>query len=130
MREVFLNPTSGLLSGSVDGKTFIDCSTIDTATSSDVAKAVKEASPTTFFYDAPVSGGTQGAEKGTLWNHTKNKPSDIQTLKRESISEKRARLRIAAGASAQRKTGAGFHVVVIMEMRCDAAQQRGEEAAS
>lgn len=55
-----------MLSGPVDSKTFIDCSTIDTATSSDVAKAVQEASSTTRFYDAPVSGGTQGAEKGTL----------------------------------------------------------------
>ena len=66
VRDVFLNSGGGLLSGPVDSKTFIDSSTIDTATSSDMAKAVKQASPSAYFYDAPVSGGTQGAEKGTL----------------------------------------------------------------
>lgn len=65
-RDVFLNPTGGLLAGPVEGKTFVDSSTIDTATSTDISKAVKEASSAACFYDAPVSGGTQGAEKGTL----------------------------------------------------------------
>ncbi|KLO13496.1 hypothetical protein SCHPADRAFT_968696 [Schizopora paradoxa] len=72
VRKVFLDPSTGLLSG-VSGenaaqeakqKTFIDCSTIDPATSLSVARAVEEAGAR--FYDAPVSGGTAGAEAATL----------------------------------------------------------------
>ncbi|THH07759.1 hypothetical protein EW145_g3160 [Phellinidium pouzarii] len=66
VRDVFLDPTNGLLAGSVGDKTFVDCSTIDTATSFAVSKAVAQASPTAYFYDAPVSGGTTGAEAGTI----------------------------------------------------------------
>ena len=47
-------------------KTFIDCSTIDAATSRAVYEAVSQNSPTAHFYDAPVSGGVLGAEAGTL----------------------------------------------------------------
>jgi len=78
VRKVFLDPTSGLLSGvpapasdastenspPVKPKTFIDCSTIDPATSLSVAQAVEDAGAK--FYDAPVSGGTAGAEAAKL----------------------------------------------------------------
>lgn len=88
VRAVFLDPVSGLLAGAGAGvhsaqftqstpsstqspsatrKTYVDCSTIDPATSRAIAAAV--ASTTTgrpYFFDAPVSGGTKGAERGTL----------------------------------------------------------------
>lgn len=81
VRAVFLDPVTGLLaagapstqstSSSSDSqatrKTYVDCSTIDPATSRAIAAAV--ASITTgrpYFFDAPVSGGTKGAERGTL----------------------------------------------------------------
>ncbi|KAI5123994.1 hypothetical protein M0805_006405 [Coniferiporia weirii] len=66
VRAVFLDPKDGLLVGEIGGKTFVDCSTIDTATSLAVSKAVTQSSPSAHFYDAPVSGGTTGAEAGTL----------------------------------------------------------------
>lgn len=62
VRELYEN---GLLrAGSLEGKTFIDCSTIDLPTSKEFAQRVRELGAT--YYDAPVSGGTMGAEKGTL----------------------------------------------------------------
>ncbi|KAF9467452.1 3-hydroxyisobutyrate dehydrogenase [Collybia nuda] len=50
------------------GKIFVDCSTIDPATSLAVGKAVTTSHTIDppKFYDAPVSGGTPGAEKATL----------------------------------------------------------------
>ena len=54
----------GLLSHAAKGAVLVDCSTIDTAT----AKAVAQAAASSGFdmLDAPVSGGTAGAENGTL----------------------------------------------------------------
>ncbi|KAI0700200.1 NAD binding domain of 6-phosphogluconate dehydrogenase-domain-containing protein [Cytidiella melzeri] len=65
-RDVFLNEHSGVLTGPINGKAFVDCSTIDPSTSLEVGKAVAQASPTARFYDVPVSGGVSGAEAGTL----------------------------------------------------------------
>lgn len=68
VRSVFLDP-EGLLSHPEDAlarKTFIDCSTIDPATSLSIADAVRSASPDARFYDAPVSGGVNGAAAATL----------------------------------------------------------------
>lgn len=81
VRAVFLDPVTGLLAGAQSAqstssssdsqatrKTYVDCSTIDPATSRAIAAAVA-ASTTTgrpYFFDAPVSGGTKGAERGTL----------------------------------------------------------------
>jgi 3-hydroxyisobutyrate dehydrogenase len=45
--------------------TFVDCSTIDTETSHTVREAVLKITDCRFF-DAPVSGGIQGAKNGTL----------------------------------------------------------------
>lgn len=44
---------------------FIDCSTIETATSVEISKLVAESKLGTFI-DAPVSGGPNGANSGTL----------------------------------------------------------------
>ena len=66
MRSVYLAPDNGVLSADVSGKILIDCSTIDTTTSLAVYDAVWERYPSALFYDAPVSGGSLGAQKGTL----------------------------------------------------------------
>ncbi|KAK5655103.1 hypothetical protein OQA88_6002 [Cercophora sp. LCS_1] len=47
-------------------KLLLDCSTIDLATSLEVAENLKVYSPTSSFYDAPVSGGVLGATAGTI----------------------------------------------------------------
>lgn len=66
VRSVYLDDTTGLLTASLEGCLLIDCSTIDIETSQAVNAAVKLVAPTASFYDAPVSGGVIGAEKGTL----------------------------------------------------------------
>ena len=57
---------AAIASGNIKGKLFIDCSTIDPATSLSIADAVQSASPNAHFYDAPVSGGVNGAAAATL----------------------------------------------------------------
>ena len=54
----------GLLTKAESGTVLVDCSTIDTATSKAVAAAAGERGFA--MLDAPVSGGTAGAENGTL----------------------------------------------------------------
>ncbi|KAB5513593.1 NAD binding domain of 6-phosphogluconate dehydrogenase-domain-containing protein [Coniochaeta sp. 2T2.1] len=73
VRTVYLDPDTGILAGLLasDGeaaaaKTVIDSSTIDTATSLHVKEQLAAKSPGTTFYDAPVSGGVLGAERGTM----------------------------------------------------------------
>ncbi|KAF8510177.1 NAD binding domain of 6-phosphogluconate dehydrogenase-domain-containing protein [Gautieria morchelliformis] len=68
VKAVYLTPEIGLLATDTSGKLFLDSSTIDTGSSLDVGMAVAASHPSTppRFYDAPVSGGTAGAEKGSL----------------------------------------------------------------
>ncbi|KAF4620437.1 hypothetical protein D9613_000215 [Agrocybe pediades] len=79
VRAVYRTPETGILfAPDIAGKIFIDCSTIDIATSQLVAESVKEAyeeqrrrmnmpvDNPPLFVDAPVSGGTAGASAGTL----------------------------------------------------------------
>ena len=63
VRSVYLNAT-GVLSAAMPGALLIDCSTIDPHTARDVAFDAKAKSFS--MIDAPVSGGTGGAEAGTL----------------------------------------------------------------
>ena len=63
---MYLSPVAGVLSASLGSKILVDCSTIDTETSLDIATKLKERNPECSFYDAPVSGGVLGAEAGTL----------------------------------------------------------------
>lgn len=67
VREVFTNPSTGFLSvpKQNSGKLFIECSTIDVATSIGVRKLVEQAK-FGIFVDAPVSGGPKGSSDGTL----------------------------------------------------------------
>lgn len=66
VRAVYLTEHEGVLASDIGNKILIDCSTIDTGTSLAVRDACLEKHPNARFYDAPVSGGAIGAEKGTL----------------------------------------------------------------
>ncbi|QWD90223.1 3-hydroxyisobutyrate dehydrogenase [Polynucleobacter sp. MWH-Braz-FAM2G] len=63
VKSVYLNQ-DGILKSVAKGVLLIDCSTIDPQTAREVAKAAKDQGNT--MLDAPVSGGTGGAEAGTL----------------------------------------------------------------
>jgi 3-hydroxyisobutyrate dehydrogenase len=66
VRSVYLTPETGVLAADVSGKTLVDCSTIDTATSLAVREETLKRYPSAHFVDAPVSGGVLGAQKATL----------------------------------------------------------------
>jgi 3-hydroxyisobutyrate dehydrogenase len=67
VRAVYLDPENGVLAAKdLSGKILIDSSTIDTATSLEVGEQTKTLHPKARFYDAPVSGGTAGAKRGTI----------------------------------------------------------------
>lgn len=59
-----LGGETGLLAGMKQGSTLVDCTSGDPSTSRLIAARLAEKG--IFFIDAPVSGGTIGAEKGTL----------------------------------------------------------------
>ena len=59
-----LDGTNGLAAGFKRGATLVDCTSGDPATSRSIAARLAEHGVD--FIDAPVSGGTIGAEKGTL----------------------------------------------------------------
>jgi 3-hydroxyisobutyrate dehydrogenase len=59
-----LTADDGVFAGCENGVTIIDSSTIDPKTSRDMAEAAERRGLT--FVDAPVSGGTGGAQAGTL----------------------------------------------------------------
>src|SRR5262245_56592348 len=63
VRGVYLGP-DGIIAAAARGTLLIDCSTIDVATARDVQRAADKAGHD--FVDAPVSGGTAGAEAATL----------------------------------------------------------------
>lgn len=65
--DVFTNPDTGLLAapkGNAD-KIFLECSTIEVATSLKVLEKVQE-SGLGMLVGAPVSGGPKGSDEGTL----------------------------------------------------------------
>jgi 3-hydroxyisobutyrate dehydrogenase len=62
--ESLLDGPDGLLAGAARGCTLIDCTSGDPATSRRIAGRLAERG--VGFLDAPVSGGTIGAEQGTL----------------------------------------------------------------
>jgi len=67
VKQVYLTPETGILGASYDRRDmiFVDSSTIDPESSTEVYKAIEE-SGLGEFVDAPVSGGTYGAEDATL----------------------------------------------------------------
>jgi len=62
--KVYLDPETGVLAKAKAGTLFIDCSTVEPSVSKQVAAAAAEKGST--VVDAPVSGGTIGAEQATL----------------------------------------------------------------
>ncbi|CAF4112423.1 unnamed protein product [Rotaria sp. Silwood2] len=60
------------------GTFIIDCSTIDVQTSKEMAKLAR--SKQLDFVDAPVSGGTIGAQKGTLTFMVGSQPNDFKAV--------------------------------------------------
>jgi 3-hydroxyisobutyrate dehydrogenase len=62
--EAILEGPDGLLAGLASGTLFLDCTSGDPATSRRIASRLAERQVA--FADAPVSGGTDGAEAGTL----------------------------------------------------------------
>ena len=66
VKAVYLDVEKGVLKGTIENKILVDMSTIDTETSLLVKAEIEKTSPSTSFYDAPVSGGSLGAVKGTL----------------------------------------------------------------
>jgi 3-hydroxyisobutyrate dehydrogenase len=62
--ESLLEGEDGLLAGLEPGAAFVDCTSGDPATSRRIAERVRGRGVS--FMDAPVSGGTSGAENGTL----------------------------------------------------------------
>ncbi len=78
VRSVYLDETRGIIAGlgASTPKLVIDSSTIDTATSLLVKEQLLGVSPTTSFYDAPVSGGVLGAVNATMAFFLGCSPSD------------------------------------------------------
>jgi 3-hydroxyisobutyrate dehydrogenase len=66
VKSVYLDATNGICTIDLSDKIMVDCSTIDTATSLLVKEHIGSNFPSASFYDAPVSGGVMGAEKGTI----------------------------------------------------------------
>jgi 3-hydroxyisobutyrate dehydrogenase-like beta-hydroxyacid dehydrogenase len=65
VQTVYLG-SDGICSANIGGKLLIDCSTIDTATFLEVREHITKTSPSTSFYDAPVSGGVVGRKAPSL----------------------------------------------------------------
>ncbi|KAL2832253.1 NAD binding domain of 6-phosphogluconate dehydrogenase-domain-containing protein [Aspergillus pseudoustus] len=66
VRSVYLAEPNGICSIDLQDRILIDCSTIDTATNLAVKQRITDSHGRASFYDAPVSGGTLGAQKGTI----------------------------------------------------------------
>ena len=66
VKSVYLEGPDSILAGLSGRPLLIDSSTIDPSTSQFVADSVRRKIPDALVVDAPVSGGTVGAEAGTL----------------------------------------------------------------
>jgi len=66
VKSVYLDASTGILQANMRSKILVDCSTIDVETCLEVQEAVRQKHPDAAFFDAPVSGGTLGAEAGTI----------------------------------------------------------------
>jgi 3-hydroxyisobutyrate dehydrogenase len=66
INAVYLDSQTGVCSIDLEDRILLDCSTVDLATSLKVKQHITKNHVRASFYDAPVSGGTLGAEKGTI----------------------------------------------------------------
>ena len=81
VKSVYLDSANGIVAALTSpttstSKLLIDSSTIDTATNLYVKEQLSQLSPTTAFYDAPVSGGVIGAVNATIAFFLGCDPSD------------------------------------------------------
>lgn len=75
VEQVLFGP-DGVASGATPGGLVIDCSTISPAVTRDLAARL--ASQGVAMVDAPVSGGSEGAQKGTLTIMVGGAPEDVE----------------------------------------------------
>jgi len=99
VRAVYLGP-DGIIARATKGALLIDCSTIDVETARLVAAAAAEAGFE--MLDAPVSGGTIGAEAGTLTFMVGGAPSAF--ARGEAILQKMGRTIVHAGPAGNGQT--------------------------
>lgn len=66
VKTVYMEGPDSICSADVANKLLVDCSTIATASSLQVKDYIAQHFPSASFYDAPVSGGVVGAQKGTI----------------------------------------------------------------
>lgn len=66
VHSVFVSDPNAISSVDLTNKLLLDCSTVDTTNTLAVKDHISEHHPTASFYDAPVSGGSIGAERATL----------------------------------------------------------------
>jgi len=71
-----MDPETGLGTINLKDKIMIDCSTIDVDSSLAVKDYITQIDPTASFYDAPVSGGVEGAVSGKLAFYIGINPED------------------------------------------------------
>ena len=74
--EAVLFGPAGIVEGAAAGSLVIDCSTIDPAATRAVAARLAEHGIA--FVDAPVTGGSEGAQKGTLAILVGGAPADVE----------------------------------------------------
>ncbi|KAI1871228.1 uncharacterized protein JN550_004673 [Neoarthrinium moseri] len=98
VRDVYLNPSEGVVTADLGNKILIDCSTIDTETSAAVAEEIKRHESTASFYDAPISGGSLGAEKGSLTFMVGSSKSDPHWALLEHVFSKMGKSIFPCGA--------------------------------
>ena len=77
VEEVLFGPT-GIAHGEIKGKRIIDCSTISPEVTKTIARRLEERGAT--FLDAPVSGGSEGAAKGTLSIMVGGRAADLEAV--------------------------------------------------
>ncbi|CAF2335743.1 unnamed protein product [Rotaria sp. Silwood2] len=86
---------SSIFPSAKKGTYIVDCSTIDVRTSKEMAELAR--SKQLNFVDAPVSGGTTGAQKGTLTFMVGGEPNDFKAV--EPILGKMGKNIVHAGAN-------------------------------
>ncbi len=70
---------NGIALEDIKGKRIVDCSTISPNATKEIARRLEEREAS--FLDAPVSGGSEGAEKGTLSIMVGGRATDLEAVK-------------------------------------------------
>ena len=118
VEEVVIGP-AGILSGSLEGRLVVDHSTISPTATIRLAEATEAAGGR--WLDAPVSGGSEGAQRGTLSIMVGGDPADLE----------RARPHLAAYAASITHVGpvgAGQKVKIVNQILVALNQLAASEA--